>query len=110
MSTQQAVAFARAGLRVAIIGDTAHREVREAEMHAADDAGTIVLRSKGQERIAFTSGGQLTFHRTGDDLRGHRLDVAYLTSIALATDGHTVVDLTPCFTNEGSRPRIGVLV
>lgn len=109
MTVLQAVEFAHAGYRVAIIGeDAARTHLPEAEVHAGPDA-VEVRRARGSGRIDFRSGGRLTFHRSPDDLRGYSLDVAYLTNLSQATDGHSIHTITPCFATE-SHARIGVLI
>lgn len=97
MSVLQAVEFARAGYRAAIIGEGASRShLPEAEVHAGRDS-TKVRRAIGNARIDFRSGGRRTFHRSPEDLRGHSLDVVYLTSPDLAAAPGAMSTIEPCF-------------
>ena len=88
------------GKRVAYVGRRAGDWLREAEYVAGrEHPGKVsrVIRSNGQKRIEFTSGGVLTFHGSGhNSLRGHTADVVALDADASRDertlgDAHAVV-------------------
>jgi len=109
VSVLQAVEFARAGYRVAIIGDGASRtHLPEAEADAGMDA-TKVRRASGCARIDFRSGGRLTFHRSPDNTRGYSLDVAYLMSPDLAAAPDAMRTIEPCFATSPLGFRVEVI-
>jgi hypothetical protein len=108
MTVQNALAIAEAGNSVAIIGRNAHRLVAEAAALAASNpAVSVIRRANGAESIGFKNGGQLTFHRVPQELRGRVLVAAYLTDIRDVRTG-ALDELDLCF---GDAPhRIGALI
>lgn len=113
-SMQQAVHFARAGMRVAWVGlnhGHADRDLSEmADMVAGDDDVRRISRANGRARIDFHNGGKVVAVAVhGNGQRAHSLDVAYLPDWELIRDDAFMSKLLSCFATTG-KPRIGVIV